>query len=277
MRRGSDELSDGINSMATCEMMRRISLEHLHRIASAEGEGLGTAYEYLAKWNLLETIFDEIGYKKNILIAGLPEKYGLSMDFVLFSMKYRSRITVIDERDEVLRRFKKVLKILGAEEASVRLRLIKVNDLSELEPAVDIIEHIKINNKYELSLCCEVLQRLPEGSRFKYIDQIIKLAERAVIFVPNRENRMHARLSGLDALSMDDLLNLTRHYGYVVSCGYIDMPPFPPGLKSGCAKKNATSVMRMLEIWCAFENMLPKIFKRKIAHIVYVYLRCNSC
>lgn len=258
--------------------MERISLEHLYRIASAEGEGLGTAYEYLAKWNFLERIFNEIGYNRHVLIGGLPEKYGLSMDFVLFAMRYDSHITVIDERDDALHRFKNALKIF---DTRPNVCVIKVKDLSEFEligMGKDESDHKKDDGRYALSLCSEVLQRLPGESREDYVDRVLDLSERAVIFVPNRDNRAHARWSGLNALSIDEIARCCG--GHLVASGYIDMPPFPPGLKKSriyapwSSTKNRL-LMKMLEIWCASEKIFPNDVKRKVAHIVYAYLRSD--
>ena len=61
----------------------KYDIKSLYAINLVEGEGLGTAYEYYAKFRKLENFINSIKKPKRILIAGLPEKYGLSMDFFL--------------------------------------------------------------------------------------------------------------------------------------------------------------------------------------------------
>jgi nucleoside-diphosphate-sugar epimerase len=259
------------NGYLSIKGTQNMPIKSLYPLALAEGEGLGTAYEYFAKWNLLRKIFEEIGFQKNILVAGLPEKYGSSMDFVLLAQKYNSGITIIDERIEAIHKFKKTLQNLNKEDHSIRI--IKVGRLSELK-------FTNSGKKYDLLLCCEVLQRLSENSRVEYFKQITKISKNAIIFVPNKENKSHAKLSGLNTLSLNELIGYCREKrSIVLKKGYIDMPPFPPGLKRAEeARSKATKsliqkfFMKILEIWCSAENLFPKVIKKKKAHIVYVHV-----
>jgi hypothetical protein len=54
--------------------------------------------------------------------------------------------------------------------------------------------------------------------------------------------------------------------------GYIDLPPFPPGIKKKKKIKN-TYIINILKIFGIIEKYYP--LKKKIAHIVYVYIKNN--
>ena len=87
-------------------------IKSLYAINLIEGEGVGTAYEYYAKFRKLERFLNSIEKPKKILIAGLPEKYGLSMDFILLGQILKAETVVVDERPQVLARARRVLDIL---------------------------------------------------------------------------------------------------------------------------------------------------------------------
>ena len=65
-----------------------------------EGEGIGATYEYFAKWELLRSILAKTTIPQKILVAGIPGKYGLSLDFILLAEQCAAEITVLDERTE---------------------------------------------------------------------------------------------------------------------------------------------------------------------------------
>jgi len=248
------------------------SIKSLYLTALLEGEGLGTAYEYFAKWRILMKIFRKIGYPKNVLVAGLPEKYGSSMDFVLFAQKYNLNITIVDDRGENINKFKKILEL--AKEKDDCIEITEIDRLSDLK--------LNLKEKYDLLLCCEVLQRLSEEERTKYFNQIGEIAENALIFVPNKENRSHAKLSGLNALNLNELSNYCQRYD-IIDKGYVDMPPFPPGLKRSEEDRQKVtesflqkSFMKTLELWAGSEVIFPKIFKRRFSHIIYCGIACNT-
>ena len=75
----------------------RETIKSLYPINLLEGEGVGTAYEYFVKLKKLERFINTIGPVKRILIAGLPERYGLSMDFVLIGRMLNAQVVVVDE------------------------------------------------------------------------------------------------------------------------------------------------------------------------------------
>ena len=59
------------------------SIRELYRYALAEGEGVGTAYEYYAKRRIIAPLVASLPRPARIVVVGLPEKYGTSLDFVL--------------------------------------------------------------------------------------------------------------------------------------------------------------------------------------------------
>ena len=80
------------------------NIRSLYAINLVEGEGVGTAYEYYVKLRKLERFVNSIERPKRILIAGLPERYGLSMDFFLLGQMLQAETVAIDERSDALER-----------------------------------------------------------------------------------------------------------------------------------------------------------------------------
>ena len=93
----------------------RENIRSLYAVNLLEGEGVGTAYEYYAKSKKLKRFLHAIGRPKRILIAGLPERYGLSMDFFLLGDRLDAETVVIDERPDALARAGNVIEALRSE------------------------------------------------------------------------------------------------------------------------------------------------------------------
>jgi len=209
-------------------------MQKIYDLALAEGEGLGTAYEYNVKLRLIRKVLGDY-LPKSILIYGLPEKYGYSMDFIYYGKMIGAKVYVYEKRADKLRKHKQIIMKLG---------LPKPN-------------YVDKPIKTDLLLSCEVAQR------DKMIINSVKKAKRICVFVPNADNRSHSKISGLKGLTQEELQKMfpSRRYGYV------DMPPFPPGIR----KKNKTSsslLLFVLLLFGCFEGFLP--FKRRFAHVVYV-------
>jgi hypothetical protein len=79
-------------------MLGNYSVKDLYTLALAEGEGMGTAYEYYVKRMALRRFLDGRPRPDSILIAGLPEKYGASLDFVLLGSELGAAAAVVDDR-----------------------------------------------------------------------------------------------------------------------------------------------------------------------------------
>ena len=243
--------------------MKKININLLYTIALAEKEGIGTAYEYFVKLKLLNKFVKDKRIK-NALIYGLPEKYGFSIDFVLFGQINNFDITVVDYRKERIESFEKIINNLIKRGLLLkRPRIIKLKKLN----------NFKSNKKFDILLCSEVMQRVPNEEKIKYVKLISKITRYAALFVPNKSNKMHSTLSKLNGLSLDEL---KEHFNEanILNSGYIDMPPFPPGLRKNKRKEQINKLLSLLLIaWIWLEKLLPKIIKKRIAHICYIIIK----
>ena len=257
------------------------SIRSLYALNLLEGEGLGTSYEYYVKLRRLKRFILSVGPPKKILIAGLPERYGLSLDFFLLGRMLCADVFVVDERSERLDKAKSVLEILKRTKAwrDNEVTFMKVEDIS------DIAGKTFLNDHFDLSLSCEVLQRL-EGSQKKYVSGLMKVSSNFSLFVPNEKNQAHTRISALKGIRLDELVSLIQSEEAGIQMydhGYIDIPPFPPGVSRSQKKREKASkswavktFMKGLEIYSHLENMLPSRVKEKQAHIVYVMVSCHQ-
>src|SRR5262252_3111362 len=76
------------------------SIKDLYVYALSEGEGVGTAYEYYVKRRVMSPLLRRLKPGARILVAGLPEKYGTSLDFVLAGWERGARLLCADDRPE---------------------------------------------------------------------------------------------------------------------------------------------------------------------------------
>jgi len=152
------------------------------------------------------------------------------------------------------------------------MKFIKINNLPEFNYKSGI------DGKFDLALSSEVFQRIDKGKE-TYISNLIKVANNFAIFAPNRGNESHASLSGLNSVSLEELLIYCQAHSKATlyDYGYIDMPPFPPGISRSQDKREKASrsriesfLMKGLEIYNLSEDIIPTFIKRQIAHIVYV-------
>ena len=246
-----------------------LSINTAYYLAKVEGEGLGTAYEYIMKKKLLTKLVDAVGSPKRILVAGLPEKYGFSSDFVYFGEYVDAEVVVIDERTDKLSAFDQIMSRLKDQGFFSQLHLTTL-PLSNWD-------EINVENKtFDLVVSCEVLQRLSINERIAYMQRLAEIAKASVFFVPNAENNAHAKISKLHALTLQELKDLCVMAGYEpLDYGYVDMPPFPPGLKQ--KKKVGESredeklslLTEVLNLWSLMEMYFPRSIVKTQAHIVY--------
>lgn len=251
------------------------NIKSLYAINLVEGEGIGTAYEYYAKLRKLEKFINSMEKPKKILIAGLPEKYGLSMDFFLLGQKLNTETVVVDERSEVLERAQNTLRHLKSMQRfdDKRVLFLKAEQMAEFK------NESLMKEKFDLALSSEVFQRL-DGGKENYLSNLMRLAKNFALFAPNSGNSSHANLSGLKSVRLEELLKFfqkahlrTTLYDY----GYIDMPPFPPGLTRSQEKRYQAAESRIerffmkgLEIYSICEDIIPQSIKKQVAHIIYV-------
>lgn len=204
------------------------SFNLLSKIAKIEGEGLGTSYEYIAKYKILIPLFQQ-AQPKNILIYGLPEKYGYSIDLILLSLIYADTVYIIDERKEKLENFNSVLRTVLANTPL---------PLSLDREAISIIslEQRSLENppesRFDAVVSCEVLQRVDKAQRKQLIDKISKQGTILCFFTPNAKNKAHVEHSELATLQLQELKYCFQE-DQILSSGYIDCPPNPPGISLG--------------------------------------------
>lgn len=239
------------------------------RLAFKEGEGLGTGYEYYAKYAVLKRYLKERSNGR-MLIAGLPEKYGYSLDFTYYAFFFGNQLTVMDDRSDHILTHKKLL-----------------NQLSRTQPTSSVDYHI-INNwafvprsdLYDLALSCEVFQRLNQSDKKSFAKFLGDIAERVAVFAPNAENSSHVSVSGLKTASLTELINGFSKYFKIESSGFLDMPPFPPGIHhSNYSDKQREElgpkielVSQVLKTWYHLvESNVSKLNStHRFHHIVYI-------
>lgn len=262
-------------------MLPSYSIKYLYALALAEGEGMGTAYEYYAKRLLLNRWLSELPRPGSILIAGLPERYGASLDFILLAMDLDAQITVVDDRPDALRHLNAAIETLSRNPGAPQLTTLSNLSVVELG-TIDTF-----GTKFDLALTSEVLQRLDPARRQAFLSGLVSVAHSVALFSPNAGNGAHTTISGLASIHLDELRILieraTTHDAiksagakreYVV--GYVDMPPFPPGITRSEAQRVQASqgwfesaAMWGLARYARLEKYLPKGLRSRQAHIVY--------
>lgn len=242
----------------------------LYPLALAEGEGVGTAYEYYAKRLLLARWLARLLPPRRLLIAGLPEKYGSSLDFFLLAQELAvAEVVVIEDRPGAIEKCRASLAAAQAAGELARLR-------PHFVPVGEMGAPQELPGKFDLCLASEVLQRLDAAARRRYVSWLAKLAPRVALFVPNGENPRHALVSGLAGLSLSELCALIEAAGLSITCGFLDMPPFPPGLARSAAERERAKhgKLEALAMWALggyarAERFFPSAWQRSHSHIAY--------
>lgn len=254
-------------------MLPRISIKSFYTLALAEGEGVGTAYEYFAKRLVLSPWLAAFARPRTILVAGLPQKYGASLDFLQLAADYAAPVTVADERPQALARLEAALAALPAGQLGrLRPRLIQVQSLPALA---------EVAGAYDLALSSEVLQRLSSTERLAYFRRLQQLAPAIALFAPNGANHAHTTISGLGGLRRQEMNALLATLPFAPQLpppqsDYVDMPPFPPGITRDEAQREQANsgtleavAMWGLQGYARLERLLPRALRRSQAHIVY--------
>lgn len=272
-------------------MLTHYSIKDLYALALAEGEGMGTAYEYYVKRMALGRFLGNRPRPQSILIAGLPEKYGVSLDFLLLATELGAKATVVDDRPAALARLNGALHTLAAMPGAPSITPPDYQVLVDLDPLA------ALDGRYDLILSSEVLQRLSPAGREKFAGRLTQSAAAVALFCPNADNEAHNSRSGLGGLTLAEIKALTTDdrpqtaikqaegsrpssvVGRRSSSGFIDMPPFPPGItRSAEQREEATSgrfeafVMWGLGRYAHVERNLPERLRRSQSHIVYAFL-----
>jgi hypothetical protein len=240
-----------------------LGIRELYPYALAEGEGVGTAYEYFAKRRVSAGAFARLPAHARVLVAGLPEKYGCSLDLMLASWERGADVVVIDERPAAIAKLEATLETARAQGMLQGLRVESrhVEGLDgELPPA-------------DLVACSEVLQRIPAERRGSFCAALVESAPAGLVFVPNSINDSHLKISGLGGMTPEELRGLLPVSREV---GLVDMPPFPPGItRSAEQRERATSgrtealAMAGLQLYASAERLAPRFLAERVAHIAY--------
>ncbi len=248
-------------------MLSNRSIRQLYFPALTEGEGVGTAYEYYVKRLALGRWLAGRPRPASLLIAGLPQKYGSSLDFFLLAEELGARLTVLDERPEALVKGQRAIAAMqqAGRLTGLDIHWVKVDDLAGWDPQA---------HASGLAICSEVLQRVPAAARPVFAARFRQAAPLSALFCPNRDNEAHVGLSGLGGVTLGELQALFPG----AASGYIDMPPFPPGItRTESQRAQATSGrMEALAMWglglyARAERWLPAAVRRRQAHIVYAF------
>jgi hypothetical protein len=257
---------------------KAFSVTDLYPVALLEGEGMGTAYEYSAKLKLLQRVIGATCPPRDILVGGLPEAYGVDVGLAFLAALYDCRVVVAEDRQPAREAYRAVLcaPYLSRWIDPSRFEMRAPESLACPTRAGDPV--------YDLWVTTSSIQRLKDGGLEGYLDQVRHKSRCAVLFAPNKDNRAHLTLTRMDGFRLADLVEVCTRAGLTVrGAGYVDLPPFPPGIKrSDEAKKKAAEsrierfAMRGLEGWAWGERFLPRFLKRRFAHLVYVWLQSDT-
>ena len=241
----------------------------LLNLSLAEGEGVGMWYEYLVK---IRTYPKE--KNKNILILGLPEKYGIGID-VLYFLTQGGNLTVVDYRQEVLNKFKKITSdFLG--EVNLETKLVS-----------DYCATGFLDNSFDLVINSEVLQQFENYEEI--IKEMIRVSKKHIMFfVSNGACYAHPKFSGLNSYKLKTVKEKIYKMKKVniKKAGYIDIPPWPSGIQvkqKGQGGKpsllfkivKAVAVV-VIPILAWKERFIPPPLRQKLAHFIYFKLEKNG-
>jgi hypothetical protein len=218
----------------------KMGIKDFYPFAIAQGEGLGTAYEYYVKAKILKKLDDCAKRIETVLIYGLPEKYGFSLDFVLFCTSKKYNVDLIESRSQKVSELMQIIEKLNSHYS--KLNLVKPNIMK------------KISKKYDLILSCEHIQSLPVGKRKVVLREIDANSKSFAIFAPNLKNKLHNSISGLKGVSF-------------FGAYYLDMPPFPPGVKKKTGQFRSPLIFWILQIYANLEMYFPLTIQKRYAHI----------
>jgi hypothetical protein len=256
---------------------KTFSVTDLYPVALLEGEGMGTAYEYSAKLKLLQRAIGATRPPRRILVGGLPEAYGVDMGLAFLAALHNCRIVVTEDRQSARDAFDVVLRSPYVSHWVDPTRF-------EMRPLDTLACPTRADDPaFDLWVTTSSIQRLKAGGLDEYLDQVRHKSRCAVLFAPNKDNPAHLTLTKMDGFRLAELVEACAQAGLTVrGAGYVDVPPFPPGIKrSDEAKEKAVEstverfAMRGLEWWAQAEQLLPRFLKRRFAHLVYVWLQSD--
>lgn len=205
-------------------MLPNLALKQLYPLALIEGEGLGMAYEYFVRRRLLRGWLNTRPRPRRLLIAGLPERYGFSLDFFLMAQEWSAELVVVDERPQ---RLEKCQRVVAAAQRQGYFHNLTPTYL----PVGDLIHLSELSGAFDLALCTEVLQRIPPDWVSRYWRTLWERANAIALFAPNASNPSQLTYNRLPGLYLDDMRTIAlMARDNEVRIGYMDMFFFPPGV-----------------------------------------------
>ena len=249
------------------------SIRSLYSLALAEGEGMGTAYEYFVKRLVLAPWLAKLARPKRLLIAGLPEKFGFSLDLLLLGHDMAiPEIVIIDERSSALEGMRRSLAVAQAND-----ELIQFEPRSLLVSEIDKMTELTAD--FGLGLSFGVLQRLDPTPRRGYIERLKSLTGNFALFAPNADDPSYERI-GMAVLTLTDFRQLIESVARIEHSGYIDMPPWPPGITQSSAQRAHTAgspfaglAMSILQQYARLEKIFPFNWRKRRSHNLYALMR----
>jgi hypothetical protein len=183
-------------------MLAHYTIKDLYALALAEGEGMGTAYEYYAKRLALGRWLKARPRPASILVAGLPEKYGASLDFLLLAGELGAAVTVVDDRPAALDRLRGALDRPQRSQKTSEVWAVFPRPVCLL---ADLPRLAGLAGQFDLAVSSEVLQRLAAAERPAYVAALGARADALALFAPNADNPAHTGRSGLAGLQLDEM------------------------------------------------------------------------
>jgi hypothetical protein len=257
---------------------RTFSVPDLYPVALFEGEGMGTAYEYSAKLKLLQRVVAATRSPQSVFVGGLPEAYGVDVGLAFLAALHDCHVVVAEDRLLARDAFEAALRS-PAVTRWVDPSRFTIRPLETLACPTQAGDPV-----YDLWVSTSSIQRIKGGGLDEYLAHVRDHARNAVLFVPNKDNRAHLTLTKMEGFRLAELADLCARAGLTVrGAGYVDLPPFPPGIKrSETAKAKAEEspverlAMRVLEGWAWGERILPRVLKRPWAHLAYVWVQPSA-
>lgn len=255
-------------------MRDALAVTALYLVALFEGEGMGTAYEYSVKIKLLRRLTADVRPLRRMLIGGIPEAYGFSLDLALVAALYGCQVVVAEDRVSVLEGFANALR-------SPQLKRWIDPACFEMRPIEALARVTRTEDPvYDLWVSTSAIQRLDGDGLAAYLAQVRVKSRYALLMAPNSDNRAHLTLTKLRGFTLSGLGAVCQEAGLVVrESGYLDLPPFPPGIKRSTEAKEKAAKSKLerfamggLEWWARGERVLPRFAKRRWAHLVYAFV-----
>ncbi len=241
-----------------------------------EGEGFGSAYEYLVVERFRRAFSGHILRPRHIVVDGLPERYGIAADILLLADWCDASVTILDWDTSRIKTFKEVYaKMCDHGVFSTAHKTVDVHNLhwSRLDSMLS-----ESTNDVDLIYSKEVFQTIPAEERAGYLESMVRTEKQVLLTVPNGDNPDHPTTSGLLGVDRNDLsrtvkaVAASRKY----SMRWIDCPPassgnrsryrpLKPGSKVSIAERAISSA---LQLWATLEELVPDALKRRKAHII---------